>query len=482
MILGEQDHLSKRPLAQFIEDAIGGLWGNAPETANVDETDVLVVRGADFKNWNERRALDAAPRRVPSRFLERRRLNPGDLVLEVSGGSPAQPVGRVLMVDERAILDADRPLICSNFCRKLRLTHEVDPSFVKFQLDWKYGLGETDQFQTSTTNIRNLQVDDFLKHTDILLVPIEEQRRIASVLDDIGRIRTSVSSHLSASRLAVERFRQAILAAACTGALTADWRDQNAVEAQGSIVLESNRGLTTKRRVAIAEFKSDGLPDIPPSWFWAPLAALSEGALGKMLDKAKNKGEGLPYLRNINVRWRHFDLADIQEMPFEPNESERFGIRAGDVMICEGGEPGRAAVWRDDNSNMRFQKAIHRIRCDDALAPDWLVDVLQAHASSGRLSEYFTGTGIAHLTGVSLARVPIPVPPVMEQAVAVERVEQLLRVADSVVGKIDAATRRVGRSSQAVLSKAFRGELELGSGHGPTQLDELCSPEPTTTR
>jgi type I restriction enzyme, S subunit len=89
-------------LADLVVDTIGGLWGSAPNTTKPEEIDVLVVRGADFRNWRDRRALVAAPRRIPLRALERRQLNPGDLVLEVSGGSPAQPVGRVLVIDERA--------------------------------------------------------------------------------------------------------------------------------------------------------------------------------------------------------------------------------------------------------------------------------------------------------------------------------------------------------------------------------------------
>lgn len=396
----------------------------------------------------------------------------GDIVIAMSSGSPE-------IVGKGALAIDDWKGGFGAFCGVLRAKEHTRPAFLAHFLRSSQYRQQIERVVTGS-NINNLSKST-LSLIEIDLLPESDQRIVAAMLSDIDDREESASAHLAAARLAIERFRQAVLAAACSGRLTADWRDQNVVEPQESVVLESNRlGLTTKRRVAIAEFKADGLPNIPQSWFWAPLAALSAGVLGKMLDKEKNKGERLPYLRNINVRWRHCDLADIQEMPFEPDESERFGIRAGDVMICEGGEPGRAAVWREDGSNMRFQKAIHRVRCADALAPDWLVDVLQAHANSGRLSVYFTGTGIAHLTGVSLARVPIPVPPIEEQAVAVERVEQLMRTADSVVDKIGAAARLVDRSSQAVLAKAFRGELTLGSGHGPSQKDELYSQEPTT--
>ncbi len=81
-------------------------------------------------------------------------------------------------------------------------------------------------------------------------------------------------------------------------------------------------------------------------WPTLPLAEIAaEMCLGKMLDKAKNRGTLQPYLRNVNVRWLTFDFSDMKEMRFEDSEGERFQLRANDLVICEGGEPGRCAVW-----------------------------------------------------------------------------------------------------------------------------------------
>jgi type I restriction enzyme S subunit len=192
-----------------------------------------------------------------------------------------------------------------------------------------------------------------------------------------------------------------------------------------------------------------------------------------MLDRARNKGDLRPYLRNLNVRWRQFDLHDVQEMRFEPAEEDRYGLRRGDVLVCEGGEPGRAAVWRDEIPDMRFQKAIHRVRCGELLAPDWLVNVLQAHALSGLLSNYFTGTGIAHLTGVSLAGVPIPLPPIDEQREIVRRVEALFALADNIERRLDATAASAETLTQAILAKAFRGELIPTGDEGVHQSSSL---------
>ena len=244
----------ERQLYDLVDETIGGLWGRAPDSRDPNDTEVLVLRGADFRAWGVRRGLDAAPRRIPTKALARRQLCPGDLVLEVSGGSPAQPVGRVLVIDDEAMMLADKPLICSNFCRKIRLVPDVDPFFIKRQLDSLYQLGHTQQYQTSTTNIRNLRVDDFIRGTRVVVPDLGEQTAIMKVLDGIETHRASIADRLAAARAIVARLRSAVLAAGCSGRLTADWR-----EAQ-------DRSATRGCESSISEADPDLLGEIPDSW------------------------------------------------------------------------------------------------------------------------------------------------------------------------------------------------------------------------
>jgi type I restriction enzyme, S subunit len=182
-------------------------------------------------------------------------------------------------------------------------------------------------------------------------------------------------------------------------------------------------------------------------------------SLGKMLDKGKRtRGTPMPYLRNINVRWDAFDLSDLFEMPFEAHEMERYAVRAGDVVVCEGGEPGRAAVWQGEP--MMFQKALHRVRPrTGVLDPRWIVWQLRHDASSGRLSEWFTGTTIKHLTGSALARYEIALPPIAEQRRIVAKLDELLASSRAVRAALDAVPALLEQYRQAVLAAAFRGDL-----------------------
>ena len=147
------------------------------------------------------------------------------------------------------------------------------------------------------------------------------------------------------------------------------------------------------------------------SWDTQKLEAVADFRLGKMLDQEKNRGEPLPYLGNVNVRWGEFDIADLREMLFEQHELIRYGLRYGDIVMCEGGEAGRCAVWKDQRSSMMIQKALHRIRPHDCLRPDFLYYFFLYRGRTGHLSPLFTGSTIKHLPREKLALVEVPVPP-----------------------------------------------------------------------
>ncbi len=173
--------------------------------------------------------------------------------------------------------------------------------------------------------------------------------------------------------------------------------------------------------------------------------------LGKMLDAQKNSGRPQPYLRNPNVRWFDVDLANVQLMPFEEHEDARYGLSAGDVVICEGGEAGRAAIWDGRVANMKFQKAIHRVRCGPRLNNRYLVHQLMADYVNGRLADYYTGATIKHLTGQDLARYRFPLPPVAEQ----RRIAEILDKAHALRAKRRAALAQLDTLTQSIFLDMF---------------------------
>lgn len=150
-------------------------------------------------------------------------------------------------------------------------------------------------------------------------------------------------------------------------------------------------------------------------WPTVRLGDYVNASLGKMLDAKKNKGLPCPYLGNSNVRWGSFQLNDLELMKFEEGEEERYGVRDGDLIVCEGGEPGRCAVWKEQIPNMKIQKALHRIRPKNGLNNYYLFYWFMLAGRTGALEPFFTGTTIKHLTGKALNELQVMLPPLAEQ-------------------------------------------------------------------
>jgi type I restriction enzyme S subunit len=146
------------------------------------------------------------------------------------------------------------------------------------------------------------------------------------------------------------------------------------------------------------------------TWKREKLSNLADTCLGKMLDQKKNKGEYYPYLANLNVRWGSIELDDLREMRFEVREFERYGLKFGDIVMCEGGEPGRCALWKEQNTSMMIQKALHRIRAKSGVDSTFLYYSLLNTGLQGQFDGYFTGAAIKHLTGESLRKVELNIP------------------------------------------------------------------------
>lgn len=189
-----------------------------------------------------------------------------------------------------------------------------------------------------------------------------------------------------------------------------------------------------------------------------PFGEIIDARLGKMLDKEKNTGDFHKYLRNINVRWFSFDLSNLLEMRIEADEIEKYSVSHNDLIICEGGEPGRCAVW-DKQDSIFYQKALHRVRFLDNSNPRFYMYYLWFSAQSGQLCRYFTGTGIKHLTGQSLSRVIVPTADRTIQDSIVAEIESRLSVCDSIQKTVDTALQQTEALRQSILKKAFEGGL-----------------------
>ena len=149
-------------------------------------------------------------------------------------------------------------------------------------------------------------------------------------------------------------------------------------------------------------------------WKRVKLGDVADLCLGKMLDAKKNKGIPRPYLNNVAVRWGQFDLEELPEMKIEEEEVERYSIVKGDIVICEGGEPGRCAVWKSDEP-IFFQKALHRARVKPCCDSNFIYYQFCHLVKIGETKSFETGSTIRHLPAQELKQIPIFLPPLPTQ-------------------------------------------------------------------
>lgn len=147
------------------------------------------------------------------------------------------------------------------------------------------------------------------------------------------------------------------------------------------------------------------------SWQASPLGVIADTQLGKMLDAKKNDGEYRPYLGNDNVQWDGIDLSEVKEMRFKDSELPKFALKTGDLLVCEGGDPGRCAIWNSDEE-MYYQKALHRVRAqENVLDNRFLYYYLVYICSTQEIRQYYTGGAtIKHLPKAALERVIVRYP------------------------------------------------------------------------
>ena len=203
-----------------------------------------------------------------------------------------------------------------------------------------------------------------------------------------------------------------------------------------------------------------GLGTIPAGWEVVRLGEVYEVQLGKMLSpKAKRGNNPKPYLTNRSVRWGGFDLFDLPIMDFDEREIEKFRLRPGDLMVCEGGETGRAAIWEGEIADCYYQKALHRLRSkEEDVVSEFMLAVLMSYSQSGVLLDHSEQTSIYHLTRERLIRMPIPNPPWLEQ----QAIAGVLDRVDATIAKAERERDSLQSLKDSTADALLTGRVRVG--------------------
>lgn len=244
----------------------------------------------------------------------------------------------------------------------------ADPG--KLQPKYLYYFCEKFDFEqlNTTVTIPSLTRANLLK-VEIPLPPFDEQRKIAAVLD-------KVSDLIAKRRQQLDRLDELV--------------KFRFIELFGDVIRNSK------------------------SWQMRVFADIASSRLGKMLDAKQQTGKcSYPYLANFNVQWFRFNLENLNQMDFDEDDRIEFELKDGDLLVCEGGEIGRCAVWHNEIQSCFFQKALHRVRCNlQIVRPDYLAWWFKYNCNHDGFAEIAGAKAtIAHLPGVKLKKLQVAVPP-----------------------------------------------------------------------
>lgn len=340
--------------------------------------------------------------------------------------------GSLAVSAHEGIVSADY-LVC-------RVAPNVEPRFLHHVLRSKAVIGEMSIRSLGIRpNQERLYWDDLAAIT-VNVPDMREQRRIADFLDDrVARIDQIITAR---------RQQQALLEAAL-------------IRASFDAI---TGGLGGSRRDSGLSW----LGSIPSSWPVLTVATEFQVELGKMLDEKRQRGEApTPYLRNTNVQWDRVDLSDLKSMDINADERDRYCVAPGDLLICEGGQPGRSAVWRGELAPLGFQKALHRARTRGRSRAEWLLECLRVASHLNVFSVENGQTTIGHLTNEQIRSLRLPFPGGSEQDGLLDQLrgyqQQIRSTAEALVQSVSL----LQEYKQSLITAAVTGELDVttaGSG------------------
>ena len=277
---------------------------------------------------------------------------------------------------------------------------------------------------------------DILKPIGVGVPPMVEQKAILAFLDrETAKIDELVAEQRRLMELLKEK-RQAVISHAVT------------------------KGLNPH-----APMKPSGiewLGDVPVHWATPAMYMRYSSELGKMLDSSKITGEHLiPYMRNVDVQWGAINFDDLPYMDIHEDEYERYIVKTGDLLVCEGGEVGRAAIVPTVYGAFGYQKALHRLRALDASEDSTFMYFTLLWAANTGIFDQSGSSTIAHLTGDQLRKYRFPKPPVAEQREIAAYLESESAKFDTLTAEAQRAIDLLQERRTALISAAVTGKIDV---------------------
>ena len=335
--------------------------------------------------------------------LDKCTIKKGDLVL-CNGGD----VGRA------AIWNYNEDICYQNHVSRLRPKIEGINNSLYLYLLMFYK--EQGMLNGKGVGITSLSANDLLSAI-FPLPPLNEQNSIVTSIENIFEQIEHLDQEKSDLQTIIKQTKSKILDLAIHGKLVPqDPNDEPAEELLKRIATSDNRPYEK-----IDE--DEALFDIPESWSWCTLGEIYTHTTGKALKKTNNKGTLRKYITTSNLYWNSFDFTEVREMYFTDDELEKCTIKKGDLILCNGGDVGRAAIWNYDY-DICYQNHVSRLRPKNKnINNSFFLYVIMIYKQQGILNG--KGVGIISLSASDLLSAVVPLPPYSEQNRIAEEIECL---------------------------------------------------------
>ena len=284
------------------------------------------------------------------------------------------------------------------------------------------------------STVKNLNIDR-VKEVFFPLPPLAEQKRIVEKIEAIFKQADIIEENRLVLKTAVRHTKSRVLDLAVRGKLTEQRPEEGSAEELLERIREEKQRLIAegklKKEKPLSKITEEEIPfDIPAGWKWCRYMDLFTHSSGKALKQSDTDGIKREYITTSNLYWNRFDLTKVRTMYFKDRELEKCTVKKGDLLLCNGGDVGRAAIWNYDY-NICIQNHVSRLRpINPQIQIKYFFYLLWYYKTSGFISG--KGIGISSLTVNDILSLAIPLPPLAEQKRIVEKIEQIFGTLDTI--------------------------------------------------
>lgn len=295
------------------------------------------------------------------------------------------------------------------------------------------------QKNSTNDNISMKLIQEF----PIPLPPLSEQKRIVEKIEELMPLVEAYEESWKRLEELNKKFpedmKKSLLQEAIKGKLVEQRPEEGTGEELYETIQAEKKKLIKegkiKKQKALSEITEDEMPfEIPESWKWVRIGTIFQHNTGKALNRANREGIELEYITTSNLYWDRFELDNLKKMYFKETEFEKCSVMKGDLLVCEGGDIGRAAIWENEYIVM-IQNHIHRLRAYHTICTRFFYYLFYLYKNIGLIGG--KGIGIKGLSTRALSVIVFPLPPLNEQKRIVERLEELLPLCDQLMTKAE---------------------------------------------